>query len=149
MTQDVKRPDFTTRTNVDHLYFPAMRRALHLKMVSQCAVLEGFGVFLVLAEKVRPVLWSVSCSCLPPQSLFAYHIEVLLPTEPQNTHEPQMGQKLNIKKDVQFFRVGRIGERTLVIYMSKNGESSKVSFSGRCADCTSYSRTATSVYWSR
>jgi len=29
-----------------------MRRVLHLQMVSQCAVLEGLGVFLVLADKV-------------------------------------------------------------------------------------------------
>jgi len=30
----------------------AMRRILHLRMVSQCAVLEDFGIFLVLADKV-------------------------------------------------------------------------------------------------
>jgi hypothetical protein len=30
-----------------------MRRVLHLKMVSQCAMLEDFGIFLVLADKVR------------------------------------------------------------------------------------------------
>jgi len=29
-----------------------MRRVLHLRMVSQCAMLEDFGVFLVLADKV-------------------------------------------------------------------------------------------------
>ena len=31
----------------------AMRRVLHLRMVSQCAMLEDFGIFLVLADKVR------------------------------------------------------------------------------------------------
>ena len=31
----------------------AMRRVLHLKMVTQCAMLEEFGIFLVLADKVR------------------------------------------------------------------------------------------------
>lgn len=31
---------------------PAMRRVLHLKMVTQCAMLEDFGMFLVLADKV-------------------------------------------------------------------------------------------------
>jgi hypothetical protein len=31
----------------------AMRRVLHLKMVTQCAMLEDFGIFLVLADKVR------------------------------------------------------------------------------------------------
>ena len=36
-----------------YIQFPAMRRVLHLKMVSQCAMLEDFGIFLVLADKVR------------------------------------------------------------------------------------------------
>jgi hypothetical protein len=31
----------------------AMRRVLHLKMVTQCAMLEDFGIFLVLADKVK------------------------------------------------------------------------------------------------
>jgi hypothetical protein len=31
----------------------AMRRVLHLKMVTQCAMLEDFGMFLVLADKVN------------------------------------------------------------------------------------------------
>ena len=31
---------------------PAMRRVLHLKMVTQCAMLEDFGIFLVLADRV-------------------------------------------------------------------------------------------------
>jgi hypothetical protein len=30
-----------------------MRRVLHLKLVTQCAMLEDFGIFLVLADKVR------------------------------------------------------------------------------------------------
>lgn len=34
----------------------AMRRVLHLKMVTQCAMLEDFGIFLVLADKVRNVV---------------------------------------------------------------------------------------------
>lgn len=35
----------------DEIYI-AMRRVLHLKMVTQCAMLEDFGIFLVLADKV-------------------------------------------------------------------------------------------------
>ena len=31
----------------------ALRRVLHLKMVTQCAVLEDFGLFIVLADKVH------------------------------------------------------------------------------------------------
>ena len=39
----------------------AMRRVLHLRMVSQCAVLEDFGLFLVLADGVRDQnFWSSS-----------------------------------------------------------------------------------------
>lgn len=34
----------------------AMRRVLHLKMVTQCAMLEEFGIFLVLADKVWVLL---------------------------------------------------------------------------------------------
>jgi hypothetical protein len=30
-----------------------MRRVLYLKMVTQCAMLEDFGIFLVLADKVK------------------------------------------------------------------------------------------------
>jgi RHO1 GDP-GTP exchange protein 1/2 len=35
--------------------FVAMSRVLHLKKVTQCAVLDDFGLFLVLADKV--LLW--------------------------------------------------------------------------------------------
>ena len=33
--------------------FTAMTRVLHLKKVTQCAVLDEFGLFLVLADKVK------------------------------------------------------------------------------------------------
>jgi hypothetical protein len=33
--------------------FAAMRRVLHLQKVTQCAMLEDFGIFLVLADKVN------------------------------------------------------------------------------------------------
>ncbi|KAJ7282099.1 Dbl domain-containing protein [Mycena rebaudengoi] len=83
----------------------SMRRVLHLKMVTQCAMLEEFGIFLVLADK----------------SLFAYHIEALVPSSPQATHTSQVPQKLNGTKDVHFFSVGTLHNRTLVIYMKKKG----------------------------
>ncbi|KAK0214966.1 CNH domain-containing protein [Armillaria fumosa] len=81
----------------------SMRRVLHLKLVTQCAMLEEFGLFLVLADK----------------SLFAYHIEALVPSSPQNAHASQVPQKLNGNKDVHFFSVGTLHGRTLVIYMKK------------------------------
>lgn len=37
---------------------PALRRVLHLKMVTQCAILEDFGLFLVLADKVQDSFFS-------------------------------------------------------------------------------------------
>ncbi|KAJ7272700.1 CNH domain-containing protein [Mycena haematopus] len=83
----------------------SMRRVLHLKMVTQCAMLDEFGIFLVLADK----------------SLFAYHIEALVPSSPQATSASQVPQKLNGTKDVHFFSVGTLHNRTLVIYMKKKG----------------------------
>ncbi|KAJ7105112.1 Dbl-like domain-containing protein [Mycena crocata] len=79
----------------------SMRRVLHLKMVTQCAMLEDFGIFLVLADK----------------SLFAYHIEALVPSSPQSANATQTPQKLN--GNVQFFSVGSLLGRTLVIFMKR------------------------------
>ena len=36
---------------MNNIVIPAIRRVLHLKMVTQCAMLEDFGIFLVLADK--------------------------------------------------------------------------------------------------
>jgi len=81
----------------------AIRRVLHLKMVTQCAMLEDFGIFLVLADK----------------ALFAYHIEALVPSTPHGAHTSQVPQKLSGTKDVHFFSVGTLQGRTLIIYMKK------------------------------
>ncbi|EIN06223.1 Dbl domain-containing protein [Punctularia strigosozonata HHB-11173 SS5] len=81
----------------------SLRRVLHLKMVTQCAMLEDFGIFLVLADK----------------SLFAYHIEALVPSSVQSVNNSQTPQKLSGTKDVHFFSVGNLNGRTLVIYMKK------------------------------
>ncbi|KAF7371013.1 hypothetical protein MSAN_00735500 [Mycena sanguinolenta] len=84
----------------------SMRRVLHLKMVTQCAMLDEFGIFLVLVDK----------------TLFAYHIEALVPSSPQGSNPAsQVPQKLNETKDVHFFSVGTLRNRTLVIYMKKKG----------------------------
>ncbi|KAJ3511512.1 hypothetical protein NMY22_g15624 [Coprinellus aureogranulatus] len=87
----------------------SMRRVLHVRMVSQCAMLEDFGLFLVLADK----------------NLFAYHIEALVPN-PLNPQPftSQTPQKINGSKEVQFFSVGTLHGRTLVIYMNKKGADS-------------------------
>ncbi|KAF9779311.1 CNH domain-containing protein [Thelephora terrestris] len=86
----------------------SMRRVLHLRMVTQCAMLEDFGIFLVLADK----------------SLFAYHIEALVPSSPGAANTSQTPQKLSGNKDVQFFAVGNLDGRTLVIYMRKKNHDS-------------------------
>jgi len=54
-----------------------------------------------------------------PQSLFAYHIEALVPSSPGAANASQTPQKLSGNKDVQFFTVGNLNGRTLVIYMKK------------------------------
>ncbi|KAI0286014.1 CNH domain-containing protein [Russula aff. rugulosa BPL654] len=107
-----------------HLVRP-MRRVLHLKMVTQCAMLEDFGIFLVLADKVKRLFSEIDYLMRGffyiRKSLFAYHIEALVPTSPLSLNTPQTPQKLNGSKDVHFFRVGNLGGRTLVIYMKKKG----------------------------
>jgi RHO1 GDP-GTP exchange protein 1/2 len=108
-----------------------MRRVLHLKMITQCAMLEDFGIFLVLADKVKRKSLSIlptpdffSINIYFSQSLFAYDIEALRPPSPNSANTYQTPQKLNGSKDVHFFSVGSLGGRTLVIYMNKKGVSS-------------------------
>ncbi|TRM58720.1 CNH domain-containing protein [Schizophyllum amplum] len=86
----------------------SMRRVLHLKMVSQMAMLEDFGLFLVCADK----------------SLFAYHIEALVPSSPQSSNASQTPQKLNGSREVSFFSVGTLYGRTLVVYVKRKGVNS-------------------------
>jgi hypothetical protein len=59
----------------------AMRRVLHLRMVTQCAMLEDFGIFLVLADKVAegvcsvaevPLITFLVSLCLPYRSTRAF-----------------------------------------------------------------------------
>ncbi|KAJ7469221.1 CNH domain-containing protein [Mycena latifolia] len=67
-------------------------------MVTQCAVLEQFGIFLVLAGK----------------SLFAHRIEDVIPASADGDVAPRRQKLYN---NVQFFRVGSLSGRTLVIVM--------------------------------
>lgn len=43
-----------------------MRRVLHVKMVTQCAMLEDFGIFLVLADKVSSARYYSHLHILSP-----------------------------------------------------------------------------------
>ena len=79
-------------------------RILAVVKVSQVAVLEEFGVVLVLADKI----------------LLAYALDDLS-IEVQSRKPPQ---RLSDSKDVAFFEVGKMKERTLVIYKKRaNGNS--------------------------
>ncbi|PWN37942.1 uncharacterized protein FA14DRAFT_105054, partial [Meira miltonrushii] len=80
----------------------SLRKVLHLKLVMQCAVLEEFGIFVVLADKV----------------LISYSLDALVPSanSPNISRPPQ---KLSGNRDVMFFAVGKVKERTLLVYMKK------------------------------
>ncbi|KAG5643359.1 hypothetical protein DXG03_001041 [Asterophora parasitica] len=58
------------------------------------------------------------------QQLFAYHIEALVPTPQHHSNASQTPQKLSGSKEVHFFSVGKLLERTFVIFMRKKGSDS-------------------------
>lgn len=59
------------------LCLPALRKVLHLRAVTQCAVLESFSLFLVLSSKV-------SKSLVGP----IFTGKILLEIDIINTHRP-------------------------------------------------------------
>ncbi len=87
-------------------------------------MLEEFGIFLVLADKVQPLYSMALVLTYYLQALFAYHIEALVPSPTQAAHASQaMPQKISGTKDVHFFSVGTLQGRTLIVYMKKRGVS--------------------------
>ncbi len=56
----------------------------------------------------------------PFQVLFAYHIEALVPSNP-NMAQPLQKMNTIVHKDVQFFRTGRLNGRTLLVFVKKDG----------------------------
>lgn len=86
----------------------SLRKVLHLKFVTQCAVLESFGIFVVLADKV----------------LISYSLEALVPTSSSSAASLRPPQKLSGNRDVLFFNVGVLKDRTLLIYMKKKANES-------------------------
>lgn len=87
--------------NTDDL--SALRRVLHIRNVTQCALLPDFGTFLVLADK----------------DLWAYDIESMVPSSRETQSLARPRERLNGKKDVYWFRVGHYNDRTLLVYMTK------------------------------
>jgi len=102
-------------------YRAAFHRILPLQMIRQCAVLEEFGIILILTHNVclfRPTQSSYP-NVTPLQDLCAYDLESCVPTsmDPQTCHPPQ---KLNRGGDVPFFRVGMFDGRAHVIFPRKH-----------------------------
>jgi len=98
----------------------SMKQVIYLKSITQCAVLQEFGFLLVLAEKI----------------LMAYPLDSLIPSRNSPAvHPPNqssmmpssrgpvraIASRLSGNKDVLFFRCGKVGLRTLVIYVKKGG----------------------------
>lgn len=83
----------------------SLRKVLHVRGVTQLAVLEEFGIFLVLADK----------------SLLAYSLEALVPTTQSPTSARSAApQRLSVR-EIVFFTVGQHEGRTLVLYMKRKG----------------------------
>lgn len=79
-----------------------------------CTCRQGtLGLFFRMTDDVDEDTFS--------QSLFAYHIEALVPSSPLSANNNLIPQKLNGTKDVHFFSVGTLQGRTLVAYMKKKG----------------------------
>ncbi|KAL7421168.1 Rho guanine nucleotide exchange factor [Cryptotrichosporon argae] len=80
----------------------SVRQVLHVREVQQIAVLEKFGMFLVLADK----------------SLLAYQLEALVPTLANSTMKAAP-QRLSSARDISYFAVGMSQGRTLVMYTKR------------------------------
>lgn len=92
----------TRNTNKIVQAVPALR-------VTQVAVLEEFGIVLLIADK----------------SLIAYHLDVVCSGATGNSDAMKKApQKLSGAKDVGFFATGRMKDRTLVFYEKRDGRSS-------------------------
>ncbi|OAW00133.1 hypothetical protein PTTG_08077 [Puccinia triticina 1-1 BBBD Race 1] len=101
----------------------SMKQVIYLKSITQCAVLQEYGFLLVLAEKI----------------LMAYPLDSLIPSRNSPAVHPHnhassmissagarnpvraIASRLSGNKDVLFFRCGKVGPRTLVIYVKKGG----------------------------
>src|SRR6202000_513460 len=78
--------------------------------VTQIAVLEDFQIFLLISDK----------------SLMAYHLDVVCPPNgvaPSNDSTRAAPHKISGNKDVGFFSLARMKDRTLLFY-KKGGVSS-------------------------
>ncbi|KAI9726904.1 MAG: hypothetical protein M1828_000252 [Chrysothrix sp. TS-e1954] len=94
----------------------AWSKAIQITKVTQIAVLEDFNVIVLISDK----------------SLIAYHLDVNCPpsgssstsTSSTNDSIKKAPQKLSGARDIGFFSVGRMKDRTLVFYKKRDGISS-------------------------
>lgn len=75
---------------------------MHIRNVTQCALLPEFGTFIVLADK----------------DIWAYDIESMVPSSLEKQQFARPREKLN-RRDVFWFRVGQYNNRTLLVFMTK------------------------------
>ncbi|EON65706.1 hypothetical protein W97_04945 [Coniosporium apollinis CBS 100218] len=86
-------------------------RVINNLKVTQVAVLEEFSLFLLISDK----------------SLIAYHLDLICPVggaPPSSDSSRRAPQKLSGSRDVGFFAVGRMKDRTLVFYKKRESLSS-------------------------
>ncbi|OCK82495.1 hypothetical protein K432DRAFT_402862 [Lepidopterella palustris CBS 459.81] len=86
-------------------------KAIQIHKVTQVAVLEEFGLMLLISDK----------------SLIAYHLDAVCPVggvPPANDSTRRAPQKLSGARDVGFFATGKMKDRTLVFYKKREGISS-------------------------
>ncbi|WWC58812.1 uncharacterized protein I303_101356 [Kwoniella dejecticola CBS 10117] len=83
----------------------SLRKVLHVKNVTNIAVLEEFGMFLVLSDK----------------NLFAYHLEALVPSGNGRNQWKTAPERVTMpREEISYFTVGRLDGRTLVVTMKKD-----------------------------
>lgn len=91
-----------------------MIKAINIPKVTQIAVLEEFNLFLLLSSG----------------ALIAYHLDVICSSDRVGANSAadssarKAPQKLSGSRDVGFFGVGRMKDRTLVFYKKRDGLSS-------------------------
>ncbi|KAG7094178.1 hypothetical protein E1B28_007787 [Marasmius oreades] len=87
----------------------SLRRVLLVKKLSQFAILEDIGIFVVLADK----------------ALYAYHIEALFSASPSHQQASQRAYQISErKKDVHYFNGGYVQGRRLIVYVKSGSLSS-------------------------
>ncbi|WVQ82680.1 hypothetical protein IAT38_004812 [Cryptococcus sp. DSM 104549] len=86
----------------------SLQKVLHVKAVTNIAVLEEFSMFLVLADK----------------ALVAYQLEALVPSAGQKAIRTPPEKISMPKEEVAMFMVGRLDGRTLVVTMQKQATQS-------------------------